>query len=330
MYSEEELASAVTAGILSAETATAFRAHVAAARHTYTVDEEQFRLITGFNDIFVVMACALLLISLTWIGAASAPWLGALALMVASWGLAEFFVRQRRMALPAIVLLLSFVGGVYYLGYAFFGRSLTALAFASALAAVAALAHWLRFRVPITVAAGVGAGLGLIIALLFKLVPAAMSYAGVIEFAGGVAVFALAMAWDAADTRRQTRKSDVAFWLHLLAAPLLVQPVFSQLSRFDGRVDLMHALIAIAVYVLIALVSLAIDRRALMASALVYVLVAFSVVLKEFGMVSLGFAFTALLIGSLLLLLSAFWHPCRRWLLGCFPAIALHRLPPLR
>ena len=37
----------------------------------------------------------------------------ALAVAVTSWGLAEYFTRQRRMALPSIVLLLAFVGGVF-------------------------------------------------------------------------------------------------------------------------------------------------------------------------------------------------------------------------
>ena len=31
---------------------------------------------------------------------------------VASWGLAEFFTRRRRMALPSLMLLFAFVGGV--------------------------------------------------------------------------------------------------------------------------------------------------------------------------------------------------------------------------
>ena len=30
-----------------------------------------------------------------------------------AWGLAEFFTRKRRMALPSIILLLAFVGGVF-------------------------------------------------------------------------------------------------------------------------------------------------------------------------------------------------------------------------
>jgi hypothetical protein len=79
MYTDEDISSAVAAGVLTEEAATAFRAHVATLRNAAAVDEESFRLITGFNDIFVVIACALLLASLGWIGAALAPWLGAAA-----------------------------------------------------------------------------------------------------------------------------------------------------------------------------------------------------------------------------------------------------------
>ena len=61
MYSDTELESAVTAGIVSAETAAAFRAHVATYRRAPLADEEQVRLLTGFNDIFVSIAAGLLL-----------------------------------------------------------------------------------------------------------------------------------------------------------------------------------------------------------------------------------------------------------------------------
>ena len=37
-------------------------------------------------------------------------------------------------------------------------------------------------------------------------------------FAAGIAIFTYAMRWDISDRARQTRRSDVAFWLHLLAA----------------------------------------------------------------------------------------------------------------
>jgi hypothetical protein len=50
----------------------------------------------------------LLLAALVHIARDVSPWLGALAVAAAAWGLAEFFVRQRHMALPAIALLLAF------------------------------------------------------------------------------------------------------------------------------------------------------------------------------------------------------------------------------
>ena len=112
MYSETDIEAAVVAGVLTPEAANAFRNHISASRSTSLVDEESFRLLTGFNDIFVSIAIALLLVSLAWIGGEVWAGLGGLGVAVASWFLAEYFTRQRRMALPSIMLLLSFVGGV--------------------------------------------------------------------------------------------------------------------------------------------------------------------------------------------------------------------------
>lgn len=112
MYSDEDLLSAVRDGVLTEESAAAFRAHVTQLINAPTVDEEHFRLISRFNDIFVVIACLLLLTAMARIGAAATPLLGAIMQTVMAWLLAEFFTRKRRMALPSIVLLLAFVGGV--------------------------------------------------------------------------------------------------------------------------------------------------------------------------------------------------------------------------
>jgi hypothetical protein len=80
------------------------------------VDEENFRLVTGFNDIFVVIACILLLVSVAWIGTELGAWFGPLLQTATAWGLAEYFTRKRRMALPSIFLLIAFVVGVYATG----------------------------------------------------------------------------------------------------------------------------------------------------------------------------------------------------------------------
>ena len=325
MYSEEDLASAVKAGVMTEETATAFRLHAAQSKSTPAVDEEYFHLVTGFNDIFVVIACVLLLVSVKWIGEAWAPWLGALALSAVAWALAEFFTRKRRMALPAIVLLLAFVGGILATSLAI----MESKAIAGALAAFAAWLHWMRFKVPITVAAGAASVVGSIIAMAVS-IPEVENWTAAISFTAGIAVFILAMRWDASDVRRQTRRSDVAFWLHLLAAPLLVHPVFTALGLFDGQANLGQALGVVALYAVITLASLAIDRRALMVSSLAYVLYAFSALLKQSGMVSLSFAITALVIGSALILLSAFWHSSRAFVMQLFPPAIRERLAPLQ
>ena len=72
MYSQQELDDAVASGVLSAEAADALRAHIEGQRSTVIPDEEQFRLITGFNDIFVSIAAAILLFAVGWIG----QWIG--------------------------------------------------------------------------------------------------------------------------------------------------------------------------------------------------------------------------------------------------------------
>lgn len=330
MYTEEDIQSAITAGIFTPETANAFRTHVAGRKSLPAVDEEHFRLITGFNDIFVVIACSLLLASIAWIGKSFSQPVAGFTTAAAAWGLAEFFVRKRRMALPAIVLLLAFVGAIYYGAASALKVIPMQHVIAGALAAAAAWAHWCRFRVPITIAAGAAAIAGSLIAFIISIAPESLAWMRIICFAAGVVVFIFAMRWDTADTLRQTRKSDVAFWLHLLAAPLLVHPVFTALGIFSGKNAILPITIVIVLYLFIALVSLLIDRRALMVSSLVYVLYAFSTLLEKFGVINLGFAITALFIGSALLLLSAFWHLTRTQILRLFPANVTSRLPPLR
>jgi len=180
------------------------------------------------------------------------------------------------------------------------------------------------------VAAGAAAGLGIVITLLLTLWPALENHADILLLAGGAASFVLAMHWDRQDPARQQRQSDVAFWLHLLAAPLLVHPFFAMLGILQGSASLSALLAVMALYLLFALLSLAIDRRALMVSALAYVLYAFSQLLQTAGLQGTGYAVAGLLIGGGLLTLSAFWQRCRSALLPHLPARWLAGLPPLK
>lgn len=339
MYSESDLDGAVQAGVLSPQAAAAFRAHVAAGRAAPAVDEESFRLLTGFNDIFVAIAPSLSLVAIAWIGGNLGGVLPAGAAVAgAAWMLAEYFTARRRMALPSILLLIAFVGGV---ATALFGVAGAVIPHpservAAIVAAIVALAsagaawlHWRRFMVPITVAAGALALVGMVVSLMLAAVPAVRNLIWPLLLIAGVGVFVLAMRWDMSDRLRTTRRSDVAFWLHLAAAPLIAHPVFQMLGVFDGDMDALTAIVSIALYLGFAGVALAVDRRALLVSSLVYVLYALYALFTRVGAVQLGAAFTALVIGTALLTLSAFWQPIRRRVVTAMGGDWAERLPPV-
>jgi hypothetical protein len=223
-------------------------------------------------------------------------------------------------------LLLSCVGGAHAAAmFLFKGLDFMLLA-SSLIAAVVAALHWRRFHVPITVAAGAATIASAALACLMWLVPSAGHWIPLLSFWLGVAIFIAALRWDSSDTARQTQRSDVAFWLHLLAAPLIVHPIFTMLGIFEGKAVLSQGLTVLLLYIAIAIISLCIDRRALMVSALAYVLYAFNTLLKQYGMIDMSFAITALTIGAALLLLSAFWHKARERMLRLLPPFVLARL----
>jgi hypothetical protein len=363
MYSQQEIDDAVASGVITAEAADALRAHIARQRSSAIPDEEQFRLLTGFNDIFVSIAAAILLFAVGWIGQSigqttglfisdhgetGPSFLAPLAVAATAWGLALFFTAKRRMALPSILLLLAFVGGVLatsafvlveiigpdrfngqsqLLGAAVGGIS-------AAIAAVGAWLHWRQFHVPITIAAGAAAVAGLFLAIVIGVVQPGDGETAKNLILGfvlllGIGVFLFAMWWDASDRARTTRRSDVAFWLHLLAAPMIAHPIFTLLGLNNGAVGTGEALLVVGLYVLFGVTALAIDRRALLVSALAYVLYALTELFKQFGAVELNVALTALIIGSALLLLSAYWHQARRLIVTRLPSNLQARLPEL-
>jgi len=206
-------------------------------------------------------------------------------------------------------------------------------AVSGAIAAAAAWLHWRRFHVPITIAAGAAAAasivVGLVVAALGPNAEVAKNVILGIVLVLGIGIFLFAMWWDASDRARLTRRSDVAFWLHLLAAPMIVHPIFTLLGLNDGHATIGEGLVVILLYVALGLTALAIDRRALLVSALAYVLFAMQQLFRQFGAVELNVALTALVIGSALLLLSAFWHQARAAIVRPLPESLKDRLPIL-
>jgi len=328
MYTNEDLKNAVNEGIFTQTDVEKFRTYISQSHHSPSVDEENFRLISGFNDIFVVIASMLLLLSASWVTYDIHPLLSATVVAALSWGLAEFFVRKRNMALPAILLLVSFVSSVFVgVSRMFESTSEVSLMISAAAAIVAAFIHWKRFAVPITVAAGVLALVVFLVTLFLFSSEHIVEYIQYVVLLLGIGTFLVAMYWDASDTKRITRNSDVAFWLHLLSAPLIVHPIFSLLGIFDEHTGNQTILIIVILYVILSAISLIVDRRVFMVSSLAYVLYALNELFKTYGIQTNSFAITGIFIGFSLLLLSGYWSKSRSILLKFIPQSIQNKVP---
>lgn len=301
-------------------------------------DDERFRLIGGFNDVFVAIGVGLLagaLLGLSRvIGFRDA--FAAVALLSA-WGLSEVFARRMRLALPSILLGGMFAGAAGALVLQLvLERGLPPLLHngwvpaALAFSAAALLHHW-RFRVPIDIALAVAGGIGALLTLLLTLTPELTeAYFNLLLLGFGLCVFALALRTDMGDPARVTRRSDAAFWLHLLAAALIVHPAFRSLLISGTDFGTGQALLVLGIFLILGLIALVIDRRALLVSALSYAGIAVAYLISQNVSANLSLPLALLGLAVLVLALSAGWRSLRGLLLPRLPLGRLReRLPPV-
>ncbi|MCC7252814.1 hypothetical protein [Hyphomicrobium sp.] len=339
MIRDEQIEAAVAQGILTAEQARRLRAFAdgsptgAAPDDTAAdADDEKFRLIGGFNDVFVTIGVALLVAALFALASVFElrPGFAVLA-MISAWGLSEVFSRRMRLALPSVALAVMFAGGA-----AFAAASLADLTwpnlsflFAALGAALGAIAHERRFRVPINWAI---AAVGLVYAVadgVSLAAPGWMEHNRPALFAAlGLGVFLAALRVDASDIARRTRRSDIAFWLHLVAAPMIVHGAIPLLVGTPDGMGTGQALAVLGIFVLLGLIAVTIDRRALLVSGLIYAGVAIGYLLSQSVEKDLGASLTLLGLATLVLSLSAGWRSLRRVLLPLLPLGPLRQLVP--
>ena len=270
MIERDDLKAAVSAGVISeaqAASLVSLSDSRRGARENLAAGDEPFELFKGFNEIFIVIG--LLILSMGWWGivtvvladnlsdlqsyAAVVTLLGAGLL----WLLSEYFIRVRRMVAPAIALSVMFAtnaasGLVAILSEPFMVAQgdLASIPFPLFLATLVVFGYWWRFRVPFAMAM-IAVGL-FCVAIIF-----AASRAGGISSiddlfllsAGGpfawitliigIGVFIVAMIFDMSDPHRVTRRSANGFWLHIVAAPALVNTVaLSLLNEEAAAADL--------------------------------------------------------------------------------------------
>jgi hypothetical protein len=349
MIDRDDLRAAVGAGLVTeaqAASLTALADSRWGARENLDPGDEPFELFRGFNEIFIVIGFVIL--TMGWIGVVSvaaasniqaardiligASILGAALL----WLLSEYFIRRRRMVAPAIALTVLFAANAAFgfisaqaQVFMLAQEDYSSLPLPLICATAALLIYWLRFKVPFALA------IMAISAFLVSVLIAANS-AGVpadtrdlfllsadgpfalITLGLGVAVFTLAMAFDMSDPHRVTRRAANGFWLHVVAAPALVNTVALSLLERDSDVTLF------AFLTLIALVAIIIDRRSFLIAAIAYIVILSRTVFDGREVV-----FTVFTLGVLLVGLGAKWEAIRSILVRSLPGfIPRHRLPP--
>jgi len=340
-FGRAELEAAVAKGVLDRNAADNLAEFLIQNRDVSAgdPDEERLRLITGFNDIFVTIGIALFLGALDYLLYAYGALVNNAGVAIAAWCLAEVFTKRKRMALPSIVLLVVFVMASARVGYLLFDSPfpirISYFDFSGwqslpyGLAAIAAsVLHWLRFRVPITVAA-FAAGLTVVAIALVETIKSSFvfDYPSLVLTPIGLAIFAAAMKFDMSDRNRVTQRTDIAFWLHLLAAPLIVHSIVYPLLT-ESAVGLGAAMAIVSLFAVLSLVALTVDRRALLVSSLLYLGYASSKLLSWSGVASENAGLSILIVGGTVLVLSVAWQPLRRLVLQILPAAIRDLVPP--
>ena len=353
MIDATDLKAGIGAGIVTEAQAarlTALSHSRRGARERLDPGDEPFELFRGFNEIFIMVGLGI--IATGWVGLMSAMVLGSLETFrttiagqaivsaILLWLLAEYFIRRRRMVGPAIMLSILFAANAVFGLTQWFAQvfmvaqqDFSSLVFPGALSVLAVLVFWVRFRVPFAMAL---IALGLFgVSLLAAATQSGTtpeSFSDVFVFSGkggfawitlalGLAVFALAMVFDGSDPHRVTRRSAQGFWLHVVAAPAIVNTVALSLlsSGMAGANGILMGFLA-----LIAIVAIVIDRRSFLLAAIGYIVGLAATTFDGDGIAWLIFA-----LGVSMLLLGSLWEKIRAVFLRVLPLAGLRRyLPP--
>ncbi len=286
-------------------------------REAARVDEEDIRLATGFADIFTAI---MLIVGYFAVGALTGA-LGALIIPVAAFILGKPLIETRRFAATAIILALSVMIGAGGLTSDLLGIG------SFLLAAFAGYIYWKVYKVPIALS---GAWVAIV---AFVSVIGSDDLSKARALIAGLVLFAIAMRYDSGDRTRETRRSDVAFWLHLAAAPLIVHGLFTAIGFEPFSGVMASPLPVFIVFAVLIAVALTVDRRPILVSSLSYLFAAIGKLLSDMdpnmdaGQRVLNAALAPGILGIGVLLLAAGWTPLRRQLLKIMPH-SIARLVP--
>ncbi len=308
-------------------------------------ESEMPRFIRGYHDILITIGIVATLVAVGGLWSVFAALVGTIVL-------AEIFVRRQRLALPSFVLtiacLITGSAAVWSVldvsGFAWLGAIGSGLkdhdadyvVVAGVNLLILAAFYW-RYRVPVALASmlvtGVLAILGFLALFLFPgQRDAALHF---VLLTGGSVLGLMAILQDLRDPERVTRRSDVAFWLYLVAVPAILKTAFDLIDPTQGASSAVVMVVLVAIMMLLGLIM---DRRAFVTAGLIYLGYAFSTLLKQGFLggrfASIGgeshFLFLLLAIGIIVLGFGIGWRLWRRLLISRLPHRWLEKLPKVR
>lgn len=333
-------------------------------------EDEPFELFKGFSEVFVTVGLGILfggILAFTMVFQSVIA--VAIATILLTIAFASYFTLRRRMTLPSIALALVYAGAVFGLiSYLVFERvigidGLEADNYDAATSAVsdgwpfltvfitsavAMFVYFWRFRVPFGIFLfGLFCG-GIAFSISWIMAPEGIFAAGFMRSAEGffdlnrnptlawtlllfgIGAFLGGMYFDLKDPYRISRYSSCGFWLHIIAAPAIVNVVTLSLLGIEGTVGYLFAALALTA---IAIVSLIIDRRSFLTAGIVYIgaILLWALNAGENSGDDSSIVWAMLIMGAFITALGTWWVQLRAWLMKLLPNFPLKtKLPPYR
>jgi hypothetical protein len=345
----DDIRASVAAGVLDEKQATQLITMAQSrqgARDFLSGEDEPFEFFRGFSEIFVTVGLGLLfagVLAITAIfgGGAMVPIAG--AALCATF--AVYFTKKRRMSLPSIALAAGFgtflaisVGVI--LGVADAPEAGQGLII-GLVGMAGMLWYFSYFKLPFSMFVFGVFGITTILSLagtlsndrriffdfpdaLFDLGGGSVMAYGSLLF--GVLAFAGGIWFDLKDPYRISRYSSSAFWLHILAAPALVNVIAMSLYNLGGGLG---SILTAAALLLVTIIALVIDRRSFLTAGIGYIAVLISSALNSSTSSDASLVLTLLVLGATITILGTWWVQIRAYVMQALPDFPLKkRLPP--
>ena len=283
--------------------------------------EEPLRFIRSFGDVFISLGVVLLAIAINMTSLSGYYYLIPVAgfILVAEW-----LVRVRRLALPGIAILISIL---FFVHKAIAFDHENATIFGLGILSLSSLLFYLRHKMPFS-----------LLPLAAGLVAIGLIQIGVdvikhpIIFAGfGLIVFVIAMWFDSRDTARVSHLSDSAFWLHLLASPLIVHgAMVSMLFSNQAWIQSIgKEAIIVTFFSGILLLALLLDRRAMLISTQLYMIYALTQLLQgQLNSTQNILIYILMALGLFIIFFGSYWYKTRGLIFGFLSGSVISRFIP--